>query len=176
MSAVLRVASRPRIPIANFARQFQILQRTYAKESDGPRDERAGKIFSSKARPMDPSQSTEPAPTDIESRRRFASEPLPRSPPPSEEPSAKTFGSTSKPRPYSGRPPPRYNLPLQKVCKPPTRMMCSIDPHLETLATHHGIRCIRGSRLGCFLHRCLKSRENIKLCSSANHAHGQRQR
>ena len=101
-----------------------------------------------------------------------------RTPPPSEGPPTKTFESTSKPRPYSGRPPPRYNLPLQTVCPPLlTREECAqIDFCLETLATRHGIHCIRGSRLGCFLHRCLESRENIKLHISANHAHGQKQR
>lgn len=47
--------------------------------------------------------------------RDFATEQLPRPPPSANEPVVETFADTSKPKPFYGRPPPRKELPLQKV-------------------------------------------------------------
>lgn len=102
-----RIATRHRTYAKDVSRPLQ------PKSSSKPDSEQSTiKVFSSKARQPTTPRSNEPL--DF-SRRSFATEQLPRPPPSTEEPNVKTFESTSKPRPYYGRPPPRTRLPLQKV-------------------------------------------------------------
>ena len=93
--------------------------RKYAKDvpqpvvPSSPDVESTAEVFSSKAKASTSSMLNDHVGIP---RQTFATEPLPRSPPPSSEPVVETFESTSKPKPYYARPPPRTDLPLQKVC------------------------------------------------------------
>lgn len=136
MSSVFRI--RPRSLVANTqAHLYPASQRrAYAKQVPLPPHSEDDlnpniKTFSSPSRPPVTS-----APWMLNSygeharaylsRRSFATEhdhkqaPVHWPPPPPNasgkgNPVTKTFESTSKPRPYYGRPPPRSDLPLQKV-------------------------------------------------------------
>ena len=116
MSSILWILSRHRIP--RFTARVITHHRPYSKDlpkPDAPSTSDAEptvEVFSSKAKTP-----TTPLFTDHAGirRRAFATEQLPR-PPPSKEPAVETFDNTSKPKPYHGlRPPPRTELPLEKV-------------------------------------------------------------
>lgn len=85
-------------------------------------------------------------------RRNYVSE-LHRPPPPTQEPTAETFSSTSKPRPYHGRGPPRTDLPMIEVM---TRLSYRVQVNdelnkslpSEKMAIHTGIRVSRYNSLG----------------------------
>src|ERR1700683_3891179 len=118
MSSLLRMPSRH--GIARLTHRIITQHRKYSKDvsrpvAPNPSDgEPTVEVFSSKAKapatPLFIDQVNIP-------RRTFATEQLPRPPPsPSEEPVVETFENTSKPKLYHLRPPPRADLPLQKVC------------------------------------------------------------
>jgi len=128
MSSILRVSTCHRIRrLTSFV---TTKHRKYTKDIPRPvatklRDaEPTTEVFSSKAKPP-----TNPLSADYPDKPRstFAAEQLPRLPPPfSKEFVVETFESTSKPKPYLGRPPPPWTeLPLQKVSRFPSKFLLS---------------------------------------------------
>lgn len=117
-ASVLRATCRPKPLSPYFASWIPTRHRSYAKEipasSQFEEPNLNVETFSSKARPPASSPWTRISDQVNGSCRSFATEQLPRPPPTSSEPAVTTFENTSKPRPY-GRPPPRVDLPLQKV-------------------------------------------------------------
>jgi len=112
MSSILCITSRH--GLQRLTNLIITKHRNYAKDV-APRlfdAEPTVEVFSSKAKPS----ANPPLNAHVSiSRRAFATEQLPRPPPSSSnEPAVETFESTSKPKPYYGRPPPRTDLPLQK--------------------------------------------------------------
>lgn len=108
--------------VPRFTNVYLAQSRKYAKDIPRPvapnqlnNDAGSGiEVFSSKART--PTNSLLDDRVSIP-RRDFATEQLPRPPPSTKEPVVETFADTSKPKPkpFYGRPPPRTELPLQKV-------------------------------------------------------------
>jgi len=91
------------------------------------------------------------------------------------EPGVETFADTSEPKPFHVRPPPRTELPLQKVN---TLSPCVLSFFFEfnpseTLAAHRDI-CGSSLRIGCLSPRGNKLGETIEFGRQADNAHGEK--